>query len=800
MRDFSLLAILPRRGRFSGLIAAILTLCSLAANTTQPLHAQEAEFFPGSVLVADEIAFDNATELLTARGNVEVFQQGNQLQASAVTYDGASDLITVEGPLILTSADGSSVLYGDFAELSTDMQRGMLLSARQVMEDSLQIAATEFIRTGGRYNEAYQARASYCQVCANNPRPLWEIRARRIVHDQEARMIYFENAQFRLADVPIAYIPRLRMPGPGVERATGFLPPTLRSSTLIGTSLRMPYFITLGDHADLTLTPVLSFGSAGDGLSTLEARYRQAFSNGYVELNGAFSRDDLTPESNRSFLFANGGFQFDNGFDLGFQLQTASDRSYLSTYNFFDGETRTFMDDPLSFDSAKLTSRLSLSRLRTDEVISLNYTRLQNLLASNASLDYPNRVFEGEWARWFELGDLPGRFTFDLVGQADYNEFGPTNARQRDVGRVFGGLGWANTFDLGAGFELDTETAVFGDRYRIMDDRAFPQEQDAISRYGMVALRWPQSITGAGGITHDFEPFIRQIVFNTEAMQIPSIDGTIDNFDPNSRFGLSRFRRFDRNTDLNSTEIGVNYRASFANGWYLGGGVERDFLHDTAPGAFTGGELYRFDAGYTGERLAFGLSQTLNSVGEPVLDVASLSWSGSDVTLSASYRSVEIDADYGSTSATDILNANLSVTPHEHLSLSTGIIRDNISTTASFVTGAINYNNLVDWSSSLTWAYSLDSSEFDTRGFNLTHTTDWGGAISLLYDFDRDEARRIGLGLNYLNECMRVSSLLSRRDSVVSNVDAATEFSLRVEFGGFSGQSRRQAAGGRCGV
>ena len=798
MRDFSLPAILPRRGRLWGEVGAILALAALTLLLIQPLRAQEAELFPGSVLIADEIAFDSVTEVLTARGNVEVFHQGNQLQASGVIYDGANDLITVEGPLILTNEDGSSVLYGDFAELSSDMRQGMLRSARQVMEDSLQIAATEIIRTDGRYNEAYQARASYCQICANDPRPLWEIRARRIVHDQEARRLYFENAQFRLAGVPIAYIPRLRMPGPGVERATGLLPPTLRSSSLIGTSLRMPYFITLGDHADLTLTPVLSFGSASDGLSTLEARYRQAFSNGYLELNGAFSQDDLTPESSRSFLFANGGFQFGNGFDLAFQLQTASDRTYLSTYNFFDGQTETFMGDPLSFDSTKLTNRITLSRLRSDEIISLNFTRLQNLLDPSATVDYPNRVFEGEWARWFELGDLPGRFTFDLVGQADYNEFGPTNARQRDVSRVFGGLGWANTFDLPAGFELDTETAIFGDRYRIMDDRSFTQDQNASSRYGMVALRWPQSVVGAGGIVHDFEPFIRQIIFNTQALTLPSIDGTIDNFDPNSRFGLSRFRRFDRNNDLNSTEIGLNYRATLTNGWYLGGGIERDFLHDTQPGGVTDGEAYRADLGYVGEEFEFGLSRTFNSDGDAVVDVASVDWSTGQISLNGTYRSVEVDADYGSTSATDILNANLSVTPHEHLSLSTGIVRDNISTTTSFVTGSINYDNLVDWSSSLTWAYSLDKSEFDTRGFNLTHTTGWGGAVSLLYDYDRDEARRIGLGLDYLNECMRVTSLLSRRDSLVSNVETATEFTLRVEFGGFSGRTRRQASNGRC--
>jgi len=60
--------------------------------------------------------------------------------------------------------------------------------------------------------------------------------------------------------------------------------PELRNSDLLGLGIKLPYFITLGDHRDLTLTPYLSSET-----STLEAQYRQAFLNGDLNIAGAYA-------------------------------------------------------------------------------------------------------------------------------------------------------------------------------------------------------------------------------------------------------------------------------------------------------------------------------------------------------------------------------------------------------------------------------------------------------------------------------------------------------------------------------
>ena len=151
------------------LIAVYLVL-ALPAAAQQQLPA---------TLIADDIRFARLNNSVVAAGNVEVLYRGTRLQAAAIRYDGTDDLITVEGPITLTEADGSTIILADFAELSRDLQQGVLQSARLVLDRQLQIAATQINRVDGRYTQLYQTIASSCQVCAANPVPLWEIRARR---------------------------------------------------------------------------------------------------------------------------------------------------------------------------------------------------------------------------------------------------------------------------------------------------------------------------------------------------------------------------------------------------------------------------------------------------------------------------------------------------------------------------------------------------------------------------------------------------------------------------------------------
>lgn len=768
-----------------------MALCLVSAPSAP---AQGAASTGQTFMVSDNVQFDRATQIIEARGNVEIFHEGQRLRADTVIYDGLADKVTVTGQILLQDMASGSITRAEFAELDTSLQNFLLVAVRHLMKDQLQMAAREMERRDGRYTQWRSMVASYCEVCEASQTPLWEIRARSATHDQLLQRVYFRNAQFRLAGVPIAYTPYLSIPEPGVTRATGFVRASLQTSSITGTTLRTPYFIVINDHSDLTLTPRLSLGGSQSVINTLEARYRQALAYGDLELNGAITRDTLTDAANRGYIFVNGNYAFPSGFDLSFQLQSVSDRSYLTTYNFYDGRTTTFNGNILNFDTTTLVSSINLSRIRPDEIIQLNAAVLDTLQPPTATTDHPSHLVLAEYARWFNIPGLPGNFVFSSVGQADYNEYGPTNARQRDIARVFTGLQWRESWQLGHRFVLDTEAAAFGDVYRIRDDATLPPDQTTTNTLGVVTLRWPWERTTHGGLRHTIEPFVRQIAFDGDPISVPTVDGTIDNFDPNGRFDLSRFRRIDRNRDLNSTEIGFDYMTYFPNGWAAGGRVETDYLWNTAAGQYRGGTLYTARMSYRSEGLTFDASRAFNSGFFPVSDRLTLSYTRHGLSVTTSYTRIGVDPDLATSSRTNLLSFGLAWAATEAVTVRSNLTRDIEAADASFFSSGLDLVDIGNWSSSISGNYSIDDGEFDRQDFTLSRALDWGGDVNFFYRFNRKEQRSVGLTLSYMNECVNLGSQILSRRSAINNSQSALEVSLSVEFGGFASRGR-----GRCG-
>ena len=195
------------------LLALLAVLWALGA------VAQEA------TLIADRLRIE-ADSRLIAEGNVEVLYEGRRLTASRVIYDQTTGELRIEGPISLSEGD-DLIIVASQAELDQDLQNGLLTSARVVLDQQLQLAANEVSRVDGRYTQMYKVAVTSCQVCENGRPPLWQIRARQVIHDQEERQLYFDGAQLRILDVPVLYIPRLRLPDPvrrlraGAERARG---------------------------------------------------------------------------------------------------------------------------------------------------------------------------------------------------------------------------------------------------------------------------------------------------------------------------------------------------------------------------------------------------------------------------------------------------------------------------------------------------------------------------------------------------------------------------------------------------
>ncbi len=526
-----------------------------------PVAAQQA-----ATLVADRVQVA-ANRSLIADGGVEVLYNGARLRAQRIVYDRAAGTLDITGPLTLTD-DGGTVVLADSAALSDDLRTGILQSARVVLERQMQIAAAEVRRLGGRHTLMTRAVASSCRVCETRQTPLWEIRARRVIHDQAERQIYFDDALLRMAGVPVLWFPHLRMPDPTLDRATGFLMPRLISSSRLGWGVHLPYFIALGPSRDLTLTPF----AATKGVRSLGFRYRQAFRQGEVAVTGAFGSDN-TGNGGRGWIAAEGRFDIGAGFELRFAGEAVSDPAYLRDYGLSEKD--------------RLQSGLIISRTRAGEYIGARLVHVHSIRAGEVNANLPQLSSDLAWVRRVALPGVGGTATLAFEGHAHRRVANTDGIAGRDVGRATLSAFWRRDWVGPAGILAAVETGATFDLHRIRQDSAWPRPVRTATPAALVELRWPWARTDGAGGADVIEPVI-QLVWSRPAAagHVPNEDSTLVEFDEGNLFGFSRFAGADRREGGSRINAGLQWTRTTAGGWHAVGSVGRVFrLSD--PGQFS---------------------------------------------------------------------------------------------------------------------------------------------------------------------------------------------------------------------
>lgn len=681
-----------------------------------------------ATLIANTLRIESDSRLV-ADGSVEVFFQGSRLTASRLTYDRSRDSLLIEGPITLTDGSDTTILASQ-AELKADMSEGILRSARVVMSQQLQLAAAEVMRLGQRYTAMRRVVASSCTVCKANPTPLWEIRARRVVHDQLERQIYFDNASLRLGGVPVLYIPRLRMPDPTLKRATGFLMPSVQSSSTLGTGLSLPYFVTLGASRDLTVTPYVTT----KGARTVELRYRQAFKTGQIEVTGIASRDDLRPGATRGHITTDGQFALPQGFTLAFHGETVSDKAYLLDYGRSDAD--------------QLDSRIELTRTRRNEHISARLISIQTLRATEPDDTLASLMGDLTWQRRFSLGPLGGQgglqfqthshrrsstLTLDTAADADLISDG------RDVARGRIRADWRRDWIAGNGMVFGILGEATADLYRIGDDATFGGTHSRTRGALAAELRWPLVKAGKGGVNHLLEPVVQLVWAPKKPDSIPNEDSVLVEFDQGNLFALNRFPGADAVERGVRANIGLNYLRQDPSGWTLGVTLGRVIrAEDLAQ--FTAGS--GLDGRNSDWLAAWQLTtaQGLNFTNRLLLDDA-FALTKAEMLFSHDTQRFGLEAGY-------------------------------LYHKADAAEGRV-----------------IDTRELLFDGHVALGQAGWSARLMNRYDLVADRASNAGLGLSFRNECLSVDLSLSRRFTSSTSVTPTTDFSVSLELLGFGGSA-----------
>ncbi len=289
---------------------------------------------------ADELVQDQNDNTVTASGNVRVYYDGRTLEADRVIYNKTTKRVVAVGHAKLTEKDGT-VSHGDKFDLTDDFRDGFIESLRTDTPQNTHFSSPRTERIEGDTTTFEKGTYTACDACKDNPSkpPLWRIRAARIIHKNDEKMIYYEDARLEFLGIPVAYTPYLSAPDPTVTKKSGLLTPNLTYRSQLGYGVGVPVFYNLAPDYDLTVTPTV-FSQQGFFGS---AEFRQRFSNGmyYIRASGI---DQLNPsafyappygagnKTLRGDVDTKGEFQLSDEWKFGWSVTAMSDKYYLFDY------------------------------------------------------------------------------------------------------------------------------------------------------------------------------------------------------------------------------------------------------------------------------------------------------------------------------------------------------------------------------------------------------------------------------------------------------------------------------------
>lgn len=690
------------------------------------------------MLLADSV-FLRGNSILTATGNVEAISGEAVLTASKIVYNSVTDQITITGPITVT--DGGVVeIFADFAELDSALQNGLLTSARLVLDQQVELQADSIQRIDGTVSELNTVQVTSCNTCAEGESPLWYIRAKKVTHYSEDKELLLEEAQLRILDVPVFYLPRMRLPDPTQDRATGFLIPSIKQRSRIGLAAKIPYFIAFGDHRDLTLTPYLS-----RNMTTLEARYRQAFRTGEITLNGAVTDDNFSGFNSRGYLFAEGEFALQRDYTLSFDAKFTSDQAYLLDYDYG------------AFD--RLNSELALTRASRDENTRFAFNHFRSLRTTEDNETIPtlvlsaqtqNRVqpaFGGEvlWELEFHSHTRESQITTDA------NADGIVDGR--DVHRLNAEVGWRDSWWTQGGFNFGVESHLAFDVVNTAQDATITTTNYTEVTPSVAAnMRYPLQRMTASGAQQVIEP-VAQLAWSGGTTRDAATNDAIANdessrteFDEGNLLSLSRFASDDRRERGVSLAYGLNM-SHFGETWNAG---------------LSFGHIIR-----EADQDSFSVSSGLTGRASDLLVAGQMTH---DNGLSITGRM--------------LLDEQISLTKAE---ASGGWHNDRLGVNASYVwLGQDAEENRPD----ILAEWNLDSSYRMTRH--------WTGLANWRFDVADNRTTEAGVGLEYRNECVKAQLAVSRRFTSSTSVQPVTDLSFTVELLGFSAKTRDKSYSRSC--
>ncbi len=523
-------------------IAAILLATFLAlvpTGYTRELGTQDKPV----LITADELSRDEELGTVVARGNVEITQGERVLMADSVSYNEKSDTVSASGNVRLLEPSGE-VIFAEYVELRDEFKNGIVKEIRIILNDDSRFAAQEARREDGNLMVMKRGVYSPCKACKENPdRPLiWQIKAQKIEHDEAQKEVRYHNAFLEMFGLPVAYIPYFYHPDPTVKRKSGFLTPDGGAGGNLNGFVRVPYFVTLGNDKDVTISPIYT---VDEGL-VFSGEYRQRFNKGEIKLSGSLTEADRTETVNgisrtkndklRGHGIFSGRFDFDPTWRIGADAQRSIDRTYLQRFDFFE-DYKDVLD-----------SNAYLEGFRPRTYAAANMYAFQDLRTETSRPNQPVIAPLLQFNHVAEADRFNGRLSLDTDFRFLTRSDGPTT--QRITFRP----GYEISHTAAAGFVTTFSASILTNFYNVnqTDDPTFRRDiEDNVSGRVLprATIKWRYPFVNTSG---SFRQLVEPVAMFTASPNgqnpddVPNEDSTVFEADDSNLMSQDRLPGIDR--------------------------------------------------------------------------------------------------------------------------------------------------------------------------------------------------------------------------------------------------------------
>ncbi|MCV0425686.1 MAG: LPS-assembly protein LptD [Roseibium sp.] len=600
------------KGRLLAAASAFAIAASFCHVATSPASAQDltstlaADLDPNAdlLLESNELTYDFDQDRIIATGNVQVYYDGNTVQAHRIVFNRKDGQLTASGNVIFIESDGNVVRTEEMT-LSEDFSEGFARALQIDTTRRTRFLAEQARREGDNVTTIDNGVYTVYTRPTNPPDkpPLWRVRAEKIIHNQQEKVIRFENAAFEVYGQPIAYLPYLSMPDPTIKRKSGFLMPSGVQNDKLGYGVVVPYYWALNPHYDMTtiLTPLTKQGLFGD------VQYRHRFAPGEVSFSAAglfqaqpgqftTSRAD---ERWRGAINSTASFNVAKDWTLGWNLTYKSDRQFFKDYSiasfgdngetseiYFNGKT-----DRNALSVKAYAYQISQEDYTDSDFDANGFSPVGSSLQDKQPLVLPVIDYDYVFADPVLAGELALTANFTSLTRDETDAFsidGGTTARFRGVDGTFSRLSlkgnWRRTFIDPLGQSFTPFAYMRGDLFFLAspdaDVTALSGESfvgRAMPAVGM-EYRYPFIATFDGG-NQILEP-VAQIVARPNEQRIgelPNEDAQSIVFDTTTLFDYDKFSGFDRVEGGTRLNVGMNYKLQLDSGYYLSGLFGRSY-------------------------------------------------------------------------------------------------------------------------------------------------------------------------------------------------------------------------------